>query len=184
MPGIRPGVEERQGIDVALARGEALATVARRLQPPTSTVSREVKANGGRCGYRAIAAQRASKVRARRPEGPKLVANVSSLAAVVSDGRAKRWSPAGVAARLVLDDPDDLEMRVSHETIYTSLYWQGKRWPQAPVDRRGAFGRLRRRPRCRGEKAGRGNVLGAVMPISARPSEAADRAFPGHWKAA
>ena len=104
MPGVRLGVEERQAIEVALARDEAFAAMARRLGRPTSTVSREVNANGGRSEYRGIAAQRASTVRARRPKVRKLVANVA-LAAVVADGLAKRWSPAEVAARLVLDHP-------------------------------------------------------------------------------
>jgi len=76
--------------------------MARRLGRPTSTVSREVNANGGRSEYRGIAAQRASTVRARRPKVRKLVANVA-LAAVVADGLAKRWSPAEVAARPEFD---------------------------------------------------------------------------------
>jgi len=174
-------VEERQAIEVALARDEAFAAMARRLGRPTSTVSREVNANGGRSEYRGIAAQRASTVRARRPKVRKLVANVA-LAAVVADGLAKRWSPAEVAARLVLDHPDDGEMRVSHETIYTSLYLQGKGGLKRELIAALRSGRLRRRPRCRSEKARRANVLGDITPISARPPEATDRAFPGHWE--
>ena len=181
MPGVRLGVEERQAIEVALARGEPFVTMARRLQRPTSTVSREVSANGGRCGYRAVVAQRASAARARRPKVRKLVGNVK-LAAVVADGLAKRWSPAEVAARLVLDHPDDSEMRVSPETIYTSLYLQGKGGLKRELIAALRSGRLRRRPRRHGEKARRGNVLGDITPISARPPEAADRAFPGHWE--
>jgi len=158
MPGVRLGVEERQAIEVALARDEAFAAMARRLGRPTSTVSREVNANGGRSEYRGIAAQRASTVRARRPKVRKLV------------------------ARLVLDHPDDGEMRVSHETIYTSLYLQGKGGLKRELIAALRSGRLRRRPRCRSEKARRANVLGDITPISARPPEATDRAFPGHWE--
>ncbi|MDQ6725168.1 MAG: IS30 family transposase [Actinomycetota bacterium] len=155
--------------------------MARRLHRPTSTVSREVKDNGGRDGYQAMAAQRASNGRARRPKVRKLVANVA-LAAVVAEGLVKRWSPAEVAARLVLDHPDDPEMRVSHETIYTSLYLQGKGGLKRELIGALRSGRLRRRPRRRGENAKRANVLGPITPISARPPEAADRAFPGHWE--
>ncbi|MGH9196240.1 MAG: transposase [Acidimicrobiia bacterium] len=104
MPGVRLGVEERQAIEVGLARDEAFATMARRLKRPTSTVSREVNDNGGRSGYGAIAAQRASKKRGRRPKVRKLMAN-EALAAIVTEGLKKRWSPAEVAARLVLDHP-------------------------------------------------------------------------------
>lgn len=181
MPGVRLGVEERQAIEVGLARDEPFVTMARRLHRPTSTVSREVNSNGGRDGYRAMAAQRACVGRAQRPKVRKLVANVK-LAAVVADGLERRWSPAEVAARLVLDHPEDPEMRVSHETIYTSLYLQGKGGLKRELIAALRSGRLRRRPRRRGEKAMRGNVLGAITPISARPPEAADRAFPGHWE--
>ena len=181
MSGVRLGVEERQAIEVGLARDEGFAMIARRLQRPTSTVSREVNGNGGRDGFRAIAAQRGSVTRARRPRIRKLVANVR-LAAVVAEGLTKRWSPAEVAARLVLDHPEDPEMRVSHETIYTALYLQGKGGLKRELIAALRSGRLRRRPRRRGEKATRANVLGEITPISARPPEAADRAFPGHWE--
>ncbi len=181
MPGVRLGVEERETIGLGVARSEGFAEIARRMGRPTSTVSREVNGNGGRVGYRATAAQKASAVRSRRPKVRKLVANVA-LAAAVAEGLVKRWSPAEVAARLVLDHPDDAEMRVSHETIYTSLYLQGKGGLKRELIAALRSGRLHRRPRRRGEKAKRANVLGAITPISARPPEAADRAFPGHWE--
>jgi IS30 family transposase len=181
MPGTRLGVEERQAIEVALGREELFVTIALRLSRPTSTVSREVNANGGRSEYRAMPAQRASAARGLRHKLRKLMANVV-LAAEVAEGLAKRWSPAEVAARLIVDHPDEPEMRVSHETIYTSLYLQGKGGLKKELIAALRSGRLRRRPRRRGEKAKRGNVLGLMTPISARPPEAADRSFPGHWE--
>lgn len=181
MPGVRLGAEERETIGLGVARGEALAEIARRMRRPTSTVSREVNANGGRAAYRASLAQKASALRGRRPKVRKLVAK-PSLAAVVTEGLEKRWSPAEVAARLVVDHPDDAEMRVSHETIYASLYLQGKGGLKRELIAALRSGRLHRRPRRRGEKARRANVLGDITPISARPPEAADRAFPGHWE--
>ena len=181
MPGVRLGAEEREAIGLAVAREESFAEVAGRLGRPTSTVSREVHRNGGRGAYRASVAQRASDERARRPKARKLVA-CPRLAAVVAAGLAQRWSPAEVAARLPLDHPDDPELRVSHETIYASLYLQGRGGLKRELLCALRSGRLRRRPRRRGENAKRGNVLGAVAPISARPPEAADRAIPGHWE--
>ena len=71
---------------------------------------------------------------------------------------------------------------MSHETIYASLYLQGKGGLKRELISALRSGRLRRRPRRRGEKARRENVLGDITPISARPPEAADRAFPGHWE--
>ena len=144
-------------------------------------MSREVALNGGCDAYRATFAQRASKARACRPKVRKLVA-VPRLAAVVDAGLTTRWSPAEVSARLVVDYPGDLEMRVSAETIYCSLYLQGKGGLKKELVRALRTGRLKRRPRKRGERAQRANVLGDIAPISERPAEAADRAFPGHWE--
>ncbi len=104
------------------------------------------------------------------------------LAAVVTAGLEQRWSPAEVAARLPIDHPDEPELRVSHETIYASLYLQGKGGLKKELVSALRSGRLRRRPRRRGENAKRRNVLGDITPISARPPEAADRAVPGHWE--
>ena len=125
MPGVRLDVEAREVIALGLARGESLREIGRRLGRPASTVSREVMLAGGRDGYRATVAQRGSSARARRPKVRKLVA-VGRLAVVVEAGLVKRWSPAEIAARLKVDFAGDVEMRVSHETIYASLYLQGK----------------------------------------------------------
>jgi len=111
-------------------------------------------------------------------EGPQLVAR----AAVVAEGLAKRWSPGEIAARLAVDHPDDEAMRVSHETIYASLYVQGRGGLKKELIDALRSGRLRRRPRRRGESARRASVLGDIEPISARPPEADDRAVPGHWE--
>jgi IS30 family transposase len=119
--------------------------------------------------------------RAARPKERKLVAD-PVLAAAVAEGLARRWSPGEVSARLVIDHPDDEAMRVSHETIYTSLYLQGRGGLKKELISALRSGRLRRRPRRRGENAKRANVLGDIEPISARPPEAADRAIPGHWE--
>ncbi|MCU4187291.1 IS30 family transposase [Acidiferrimicrobium sp. IK] len=181
MPGLRLGVEEREAIALGLARSEPLAEIARRMARPTSTVSREVNRCGGREGYSGRVAQRLACERARRPKVRKLVAD-AVLAAEVAEGLAKRWSPAEVAARLVLDHPDCEAMRVSHETIYTSLYLQGRGGLKKELISALRSGRLRRRPRRRGENAKRANVLGDIEPISKRPPAAADRAIPGHWE--
>jgi IS30 family transposase len=181
MPGVRLGFEERETIAMGIARGEPLCDIACRLRRPTSTVSREVNRCGGPERYTASGAQRDARARARRPKCRKLVVNVE-LAAYVSEGLAKRWSPAEVSARLRRDHPVDQEMRVSHETIYCSLYLQGKGGLKRELVRALRTGRLKRRPRRRGESAQRANVLGDITPISERPPEAADRAFPGHWE--
>ncbi len=175
------GVEERETIALGLARLELFAEIARRMGRPTSTVSREVGRCGGRGGYSGRGAQRLACERARRPKVPKLVAD-PVLAGVVEAGLVKRWSPCEIAARLRVDHPDCEAMRVSHETIYTSLYLQGRGGLKKELISALRSGRLRRRPRVRGENAKRGNVVGDIEPISKRPPAAADRAIPGHWE--
>jgi IS30 family transposase len=89
------------------------------------------------------------------------------------------WSPQEIAQRLRLDFPDDPEMRVSHETIYQSLFVQGRGELRRELARCLRTGRTVRRPR--GTRDGRGRLPGMVN-ISARPAEAEDRAVPGHWE--
>ena len=175
------GLEAREVIALGSARDESFAQIARRLDRPTSTISREVERAGGRDGYRATVAQRAATVRARRPKIRKLVEH-PELAAIVEAGLVQRWSPAEIAARLPLDHPDEAVLRVSHETIYTSLYLLGRGGLKRELISALRSGRLRRRPRRRGETAKRANVLGDITPVSARPPEASDRSVPGHWE--
>jgi IS30 family transposase len=158
------GVEEREAIALGLARGEPLAEIARRMRRPTSTVSREVARCGGRDGYSGRAAQRLCCERARRPKTRKLVAD-PVLAGVVADGPGKRWSPAEISARLVLDHPDDGAMRVSAETIYTSLYLQGRGGLRKELISALRSGRLRRRP-ARGARTPSGATCWATSSRS------------------
>jgi IS30 family transposase len=175
------GLEEREAIGLGLARGEPLAEIARRLGRPTSTVSREVVAGGGSDAYRATCAERESRRRRCRPKTRKLLA-CPGLAVRVSEGLEQRWSPGQIATRLRREFPDDAEMRVSHETIYASLYCQGRGGLRRELISALRTGRTRRRPRSRAEEAKRRNVLGPIVPISERPAEVADRAVPGHWE--
>ncbi len=168
-------------IALGLVREEPFAEIARRLGRPTSTVSREVARAGGRHQYRATPAQRAAGERACRPKKRKLQ-RCAALRAAVQTGLEQRWSPGQIATRLRREHPEDPEMRVSHETIYTSLYCQGRGGLRKELISALRSGRARRRPRTRGEEARRRNVLGDIVPISERPAEAADRAVPGHWE--
>lgn len=119
MPGVRLGVD-RPGDRGPPGAGRAVRYVGATIGPADLAVAREVRRGGGRDCYQAVAAQRASEVRARRPEVLELVAD-PTLARLVSEGLAERSSPGEVAARLVLDHPDEVELRVSHETISSSL---------------------------------------------------------------
>ncbi len=168
---------EREEMSRGLRGGESLRQIARRLGRAASTVTREVAANGGRRGYRAWSAERLAVHRARRPRPAKLAAS-DRLRAEVERLLAARWSPQQIAARLRQDHPDDPELRVSHETIYQSLFVQGRGALRADLTRYLRTGRVRRRPRARPIRRGRTDVV----TISERPAEVEDRAVPGHWE--
>jgi transposase, IS30 family len=174
----RLSLADREEISRALARGETFSAIATGLGRAVSTVSREVAANGGRPKYRAWQAHRAAHGHARRPKSPKLAA-CPALAAQVTEWLYLLWSPEKIADRLRVEFPDDPMMWVSHETIYQSLYVQGRGELRRELTRCLHSGRTQRRPRGRLER--RGKIPDKVM-ISQRPAEVADRAVPGHWE--
>jgi transposase-like protein len=118
------GIVDREEILVELRAGASMRAIARRLGRAPSTISREVAANGGRDGYSAWQAHQRARRQARRPKPCKLRAG--RLLDEVSTRLEQLWSPQEIAQRLRLDFPDDPEMRVSHETIYQSLFVQGR----------------------------------------------------------
>jgi IS30 family transposase len=177
--GVRLSLAEREEIAVGVAAGESLAAIGRRIGRPACTISREVARNRGVRGYRASKAQQAAQVRARRPKPAKLAVN-RRLRVQVEDWLALRWSPQQIAARLVSEFPDDPEMRVSHETIYQSLFVQSRGALRKELTGCLRTGRAIRRP-ARKPADARGKIPGMVM-ISERPAEAGDRAVPGHWE--
>jgi transposase, IS30 family len=172
-------LEEREEIAVGLAAGESMRGIAGRLGRDVSVVSREVARNGSRRGYRAVAAQAQAEWRARRPKTAKLAGN-AELGAWVAARLAERWSPEQISVMLVAEFPDDPEMRVSPETIYQSLYVQGRGALRRELARCLRTGRALRKPR-RKEGERRGRIKDMVL-ISERPAEAEDRAVPGHWE--
>lgn len=170
-------LEEREEIALGVGRGEAAVVIAWRLGRATSTVTRELARNGGRRGYRAARADLRALELARRPKRAKL-ARSPKLRAEVERRLAERWSPQQIAARLRLDFPDDPEMRVSHETIYQSLYVQSRGALRRELAGQLRSGRSRRR--SKGVRPGGG--LREIVPIAERPPEVDDRAVPGHWE--
>jgi IS30 family transposase len=175
---LRLSLPEREEISRGLLAGDSCRGIARRLGRAPSTVSRDVAAAGQRQRYRAWRAEEAAHRRAHRPKSAKLIA-VPRLRRAVEQGLRRRWSPQQIAARLVLDYPDDLEMRVSHETIYQSLFVQGRGALRQELTRCLRTGRVQRRPL--GRATGSGQLQHMVL-ISDRPAEVEDRAVPGHWE--
>lgn len=175
---VRLSLAEREEISRGLQAGDSSRAIARRLGRAPSTVSREVAPHGGRPGYRAWRAERRAIRRARRPKVAKL-ARCPRLRTEVERLLTQRWSPQQIAHRLTLDHPSDREMRVSHETIYRSLFVQARGALRQELTACLRTGRAQRRAQTRPTRSGR--LLDMVL-ISERPAEAADRAVPGHWE--
>ena len=173
----RVALAGREEISRGLSAGDSLRAIARRLGRAPSTVSREVAANGGRTHYRAVTAHHGAHARSRRPKRPKL--GPGPLLATVETWLEQWWSPEEIARRLRLEHPGNPNMWVSHETIYQSLFVQGRGELRRELHRCLRTGRAQRRPRTGIEH--RGKIPDMVM-ISERPAEAADRAVPGHWE--
>jgi transposase, IS30 family len=170
---------EREEIALGLARRESYRVIGARIGRPASTVSREVARNGPRGRYRAVRAQALAELRGRRPKEAKLAGN-AELRGWVQGKLKSKWSPEQISARLAAEFPGRAEMRVSHETIYQSLYVQGRGALRRELAKSLRTGRALRKPRRKqGER--RGKIAGMVN-ISERPAEAADRAVPGHWE--
>src|SRR4051812_19774196 len=189
--GVRPPVRrrapdrltlpEREEIFAGLVAGGSLRSIAARLRRAPSTVSREVEANGGRRRYRPSRAEAAAWRRACRPKPGKLAAD-PRLRADVEAKLGQDWSPHQIAGWLSRAYPDEPEMRVSHETIYMSLFVQSRGALNRELTQHLRTRRVTRRPRGSSVHGhGRGQITGAVS-IRARPAEAEDRAVPGHWE--
>jgi transposase, IS30 family len=171
---------EREEISRGVAAGDSCRVIARRLGRAPSTVSRELARNGGRSRYRAQRADAAAGRRAARPKPAKLAAE-PRLRAVVEAKLRLRWSPEQIAGWLRLAYPDDPTMRISHETIYLSLYVPHRGALRRDLRRCLRSGRAMRHPRGKRLPQGRGQLTNTVS-IRQRPAEADDRTVPGHWE--
>ena len=171
---------ERESISRGLAQGHSLREIARTLGRAASTISREVKRHGGLQRYRAESADRHAWKNALRPKTCAL-AQRRQLQRIVAQKLKRNWSPEQIARWLKLAYPDDETMRVSHETIYRSLYVQARGVLKKELQAHLRLGRLMRQAKGVRSQGNRGKIADAV-PISARPATIEDRAIPGHWE--
>jgi IS30 family transposase len=169
---------EREEISRGLAGGLSIRQIARRLDRAPSTVSREVRRHEGAAGYRACEADRRAWDRALRPKRCKLVQH-PSLCRTVAAQLALDWSPQQISAWLERGYPRDETMRVSHETIYRTLFLQTRGALKKELLKHLRTQRQMRRPAQAIHAAGR--IVDAIS-IRERPAEAQDRAVPGHWE--
>jgi IS30 family transposase len=177
---LRLSLADREELSRGLVAGDSLRTIATRLRRAPSTISREVAWSGTRRRYRAWRADSEATRRGQRPKPAKLAVD-ARLCREVERGLRARWSPQQIAARLICDYPDDLNMRVSHETIYRTLFVQARGALRKELTACLRTGRTQRRPHMRIERSGAGRLQNMIL-ISDRPPEIEDRAVPGHWE--
>jgi IS30 family transposase len=174
-------VQEREEISRGVAAGDSARRIAARLGRSPSTITRELNRHGGRHRYRAAEADRRAWERARRPQRCKL-ARQPLLGRLVAAKLRQDWSPEQIAGWLRLEYPDDETMRVSHETIYLTLFVQARGALKRELVAHLRRSRSIRRPRTASRaNRGQGQIVDALS-IRERPAEAADRAIPGHWE--
>ena len=172
---------EREEISRGIVAGHSIRSIAAQLRRAPSSVSREIRRNGGRRRYRASKADAAAWELAKRPKTCKL-AQHPALARVVSEKITRLWSPLQIAGWLKRHYPGDERRHVSHETIYKSLYIQARGALKKELLQHLRRTRAIRRSRHHTQKtANHGRIVGAVS-ISERPAEVEDRAVPGHWE--
>jgi len=172
---------EREEISRGIVAGYSIRSMASALGRSPSTISRELRRNGGRQQYRANQAEKAAWDRAHRPKRCKLVAN-RALARIVARKLELHWSPDQIAGWLKRTYPDDENYRVSHETIYRSLFIQARGALKKELLRHLRSQRTMRRSRHKSLKGeGLGQITNTVS-IRERPATVEDRAVPGHWE--
>lgn len=172
---------EREEISRGLAAGCSVRAVARALGRAPSTISREIRRHGGARRYRAAAAEAEAWRRGERPKRCRL-ARERRLCRVVAAKLGGNWSPEQIARWLVLTYPEDPAMRVSHETIYRTLYVQARGALKQELAAHLRRHRVVRHSRARlARPEHRGQIPDAIS-IAERPATVEDRAIPGHWE--
>jgi IS30 family transposase len=172
---------DREDISRGIASGSSIREIARHLNRAASTVGREVTRHGGRPGYRAHEADDQAWESALRPKRC-LLALHRRLREVVASKLVLEWSPEQISGWLKTEYPEDERMRVSHETIYRSLFIQARGvLKKELMDHLRTKRRMRRSRHSRIFKDSRGQIADAIS-IRERPAEVEDRAVPGHWE--
>jgi IS30 family transposase len=172
---------EREEISRAVVTEHSIRSIAVQLGRAPSTISREIKRNGGQACYRASQADQSAWDRGRRPKTGKLAAN-RALARIVAGKLQRQWSPEQVAGWLKRAYPDDTSLQVSPETIYRSLFIQARGALKKELVEHLRRSRVMRRSRHHTQKTDQHGRITDTVSISERPASVADRAVPGHWE--
>jgi IS30 family transposase len=173
-------LREREEISRGISAGESMWSIASALDRAPSTVSRGIGRHGGVLTYRAAVADTVALEDAQRPKVCRLASN-QALQRTVAGKLKLQWSPEQIAGWLKITYPNDEGMRVSHETIYKSLFIQARGALKKELQQHLRSGRLMRHSEHASTKGTRSKIADAVS-IRDRPAEIEDRAVPGHWE--
>ena len=172
---------EREEISRAVVSDHSIRSIAAQLGRAPSTITREIKRNGGQECYRASEADQSAWDRGRRPQTSKLAEN-RALARIVAGKLQLQWSPEQIAGWLKRTYPDDTSRQVSHETIYRSLFIQARGALKKELVAHLRRSRVMRRSRHHTMKTDNHGRITDTVSISERPASVEDRAVPGHWE--
>jgi IS30 family transposase len=174
-------LSDREDISRGIAAGLTIRSIAENIHRSPSTISREIKRNGGYYVYRATHADQAAWDRSQRPKHCKLACN-RALSRLVAKKLQLNWAPEQIAGWLKIEFPGDNSNHVSHETIYRSLFVQARGVLKKELQQYLRSQRAIRRSKHASLKGGgRGQITDAVS-IRERPATVEDRAVPGHWE--
>jgi IS30 family transposase len=174
-------LSEREEISRGIVAGLSQREIAVQLRRAPSTISREIARNGGDKAYRAALSDEQAWGRGRRPKKCRLASNLR-LRSLVANKLKLDWSPQQIAGWLKTEFPKDESLRVSHETIYRTLFIQARGALKKELIRHLRSGRKMRHAKTATTKGqDRGKIINAVS-IRERPAEVEDRAVPGHWE--
>lgn len=164
-----------------MVAGDSIRAIARSLGRSPSTISRELSRNGGSDCYRASDAEQAAWDRAHRPKPCKLLEH-RHLARLVATKLRQQWSLQQIAGWLKHSYPDDMELHVSHETIYKTLFIQARGALKKELTEHLRRTRVMRRSRHHTQKTDNHGQISDAVSIRERPAVVEDRAVPGHWE--
>lgn len=176
-------IQERENISRGLAQKKTIRAVAMEINRSTSTISREIKRNSGKSGYRAFSAsQRAKTAAASRRGGKSKIAQLESLRRYVLEKLREEWSPEEISTRIKIEYAWDMAMQISHEAIYQYIYVLSRgELKQTLVKALRQEHKYRRTQKGRKTEENRGKIAN-MLSIEERPAEIADRTVPGHWE--
>jgi len=175
--------QERESISRGLAQHKSIRQLAKELNRSPSTISREIRRNKGKSGYRAFSASRRAKAAASsRKRGKRKIEKQEGLMSYVMEKLQREWSPQEISKRLKIEYAWDMNMQVSHEAIYQYIYVLPRGELKQLLIKGLRQERKHRRPQKRGDTAETRGKIANMLSIEERPAEVADRSVPGHWE--